>query len=184
MPDPARGSNRAYLALGSNIDPERNLAQAVRLLSRHGNVLAVSRVYQTAPIGDAAQPDYLNAAVLLETPIPLSELRGRVIPGIESALGRVRVPGNRYAPRTIDIDVALFNREIVDDAGCRIPDPDILTRPFLALTLAELDPDYVHQRDGRTLREIAASLPALPGTLRRRDDVALSTADWAEGRSV
>ncbi|MEX0703051.1 MAG: 2-amino-4-hydroxy-6-hydroxymethyldihydropteridine diphosphokinase [Planctomycetales bacterium] len=166
--------HRAYLALGSNIDPERNLVEALRLLSRHGNPLAVSRIYQTAPIGFANQPDYLNAAVLLETSATLAELREWIVPEVEAALGRVRMPGNPNAPRTIDVDVALFDREVIHAANCRVPDPDILTRPFVAIPLAELDPDYVHPEEERTLREIAASFQPSQAAMRLRPDVRLA----------
>lgn len=179
MADRAARTHRAFLALGSNIEPERNLVEAIRLLSGFGAALAVSRIYQTAPVGDPDQPDYLNAAVLLETPVSLSELRERIIPVIETALGRVRVPGNKFAPRTIDIDVALFDREVIETDACRIPDPDILDRAFLATTLAELDPDYVHPRNGRTLRDIAASFPLEVRAMRARNDVRIAWSDFA-----
>ncbi|MEX0718000.1 MAG: 2-amino-4-hydroxy-6-hydroxymethyldihydropteridine diphosphokinase [Planctomycetaceae bacterium] len=171
MPESAVHMHRAYLALGSNIEPEKNLVEAIRRLARSGTTLAVSRIYQTAPVGPPGQPDYLNAAVLLETPASLAEVRERIIPEIERALGRVRVPGNKHAPRTIDVDVALFDREVIDADDCRIPDPDILERPFLAITLAELDPEYVHPQDDRTLREIATSFPPESRAMRVRDDV-------------
>ena len=169
-----RRLNRAFLALGSNIDPRRNLSAACAELAGNGVILASSRVWQTVPVGFREQPPFLNAAVLLETPASARALRCDVIPVIESGLQRVRDPDNRNGPRTIDIDIALFNRDVIRVDGCRIPDPDILTRPYLALTLAELDAGYVHPETGATLAEIASTLSAESAQMRLCPDVVLS----------
>src|SRR5262245_37053189 len=102
-------SHRAYLLLGSNIDPERNLPAACRLLAAHGRIVAASKVWESEPADGSAQANYLNAAVLLETRHTADDLRRSVLPGIESGLGRVRDPHDKYAARTIDIDIALFD---------------------------------------------------------------------------
>lgn len=162
-----------FLSLGSNIEPEKNLPAAVRELERYGNVLAVSQVWQSAPVGFSAQADFLNGAVLLETMLSPAELRGIAIPDIEAKLHRVRDPNNKNAPRTIDIDIALYNRDVIEIDGRRIPDPDIRSRPFVAVPLAELDPDYVHPETGTTLREIAAGLEAAAGGMKLRNNVSL-----------
>lgn len=162
--------NRAYLALGSNIDPERNLPAAVKKLSCYGTIVAVSNVWESAPVGFAEQPNFLNAAVLLETTLSAHKLRNDAIATIEHELGRVRDPGNVNAPRTIDIDIALFNRDVLQVGRRHVPDPQILERDFLAKPLAELDPDYVHPEDGRTLADIARQITnAGPPMLIRRD---------------
>jgi len=101
-------ANRAYLSLGSNIEPERYLPAAVQRLARFGQIRAVSHVWQTQPVGLVDQPDFLNAAVLLETPLSAAALRQQVVARIEQDLGRART-GNKNAPRTIDIDIVLFN---------------------------------------------------------------------------
>jgi 2-amino-4-hydroxy-6-hydroxymethyldihydropteridine diphosphokinase len=167
--------HRAFLVLGSNIDPQRHLPAACRRLAAHGRIARVSRVWESPPADGSPQANYLNAAVLLETPLSAAELRRAALPEIENALGRVRDPHDRHAARTIDIDIALFDDAILEVAGARIPDPDLLTRPFVAVPLAELDPAYVHPQDGRTLAEIAAALegaaPLIP-----RDDVVLRDA--------
>lgn len=168
--------HRTYLLLGSNIDPEHNLPDACRRLAAHGRVVRTSQVWESAPADGSAQANYLNAAVLLETEHSAEDLRRTVLPEIESALGRVRNPHDKYAARTIDIDIALFDHEILNIDGARIPDPDIERRPFVAVPLAEVDPEYVHPETGRTLREAA---DALGGTasLRLRNDVRLTTTD-------
>lgn len=166
--------NRAFLALGSNIDPRRNLTAACAEIARSGVIRASSRVWQTEPIGFREQPPFLNAAVLLETSLSADELRCDVIPEIESGLQRVRDPDNRNGPRTIDIDIALFNQDVISVDGCRIPDPDILTRRYLAVTLAELDDGYVHPETGTTLSEIAGTLSSESAQMRVCPDVVLS----------
>ena len=147
--------HRAYLALGSNISPETNLPAAVERLADYGSVISVSTVWESRPVGDTDQANFLNAAVLLQTPLSAEELKRVAIAAIEQRLGRVRDPQNKNAARTIDIDIALFNQDVLSVGENRIPDPEILTRPFLAVPLAELDPEYVHPTDGRTLRTIA-----------------------------
>lgn len=171
--------NSAYLLLGSNIEPEHNLPAAVQLLAESGDVQRVSHVWESAPADGSDQPNYLNAAVLLRTRLGPGELRGSVISHVERRLGRRRDPANRFAARTIDIDVALFNNDVLEYDGGRIPDPDILTRPFVAVPLAELAPDHVHPEDGRTLGEIAAAFDQ--SGLIRRDDVRLLSRAHAPG---
>ncbi len=172
-------ANLAYLSLGSNIEPERNLPTAVGWLGRWGRVQAVSIVWESAPLGFADQPDFLqpnflNAAVLLETGLSAQALRQEAIASIETALGRVRT-SNKNAPRTIDIDIMLFNHDILQVGQRHIPSPEVLERPFVAIPLAEIAPDYVHPEIGQTLRHIAGRFDPKAAGLRRRDDVTLIT---------
>jgi 2-amino-4-hydroxy-6-hydroxymethyldihydropteridine diphosphokinase len=167
-----QGANLACLSLGSNIDPERNLPAAVTYLARFGQVRAVSTVWETLPVGFSDQPKFLNAAVLLETDLSAWALREEAIAGIETALGRVRTE-NKNAPRTIDIDVMLFNHDIIHLNRRRIPDPEVLERPFVAIPLAEIVPDYVHPETGQTLEEIAKQFDTTSSGMMRRDDVEL-----------
>jgi 2-amino-4-hydroxy-6-hydroxymethyldihydropteridine diphosphokinase len=172
MNDGREGShiNMAYLSLGSNIAPERNLPAAVRRLGKFGRVAAVSAVWESSPVGDTDQPDYLNAALLLETPLSARELRETAIAAVEAALGRVRTD-NKNAPRTIDIDIMLFNRDILRVGSRRIPDPEVLERPFVAIPLAEIAPVYVHPETGEELRKIAQRFNPAQFGMRRRGDV-------------
>ena len=80
--------NQAFLALGSNICPEKNLPQSVRLLEESGRIIRRSSVWQSKPVGDMDQADFLNAAVLLETELAASEICLELIPQIESDLNR------------------------------------------------------------------------------------------------
>lgn len=164
--------NLAYLSIGSNIEPEKNLPAAVQALARFGTVRAVSSVWETAPVGFRDQPNFLNAAVILETELSAAEVRAVVCRSIEQALHRVRTE-NPNAPRTIDVDLSLFNHEVLALADKQIPDPDILTHAFVAVPLAEIAPAYRHPLTGQTLREIAQQLQRASEGIAKRDDVAL-----------
>ncbi|MBC7814739.1 MAG: 2-amino-4-hydroxy-6-hydroxymethyldihydropteridine diphosphokinase, partial [Burkholderiales bacterium] len=150
-------------SLGSNIEPERNLARAVDLLRERTNVLAVSSAYQTAPQGFTEQADFLNMAVALTTTLDAVGLKREVLDAIERELKRVRDPNNKNAPRTIDLDISLWGSAVFEYGAkpYRIPDADIVRFAHVAVPLAELAPELVHPSDGRTLREIADSLSAI-----------------------
>ncbi len=165
--------NRAYISLGSNISPERNLPEAVRRLAGHCRLLAVSPVYETQPVGMTEQPSFLNAAVLVETDLGASDLKSRVLLAIERELGRVRT-ADKNSPRTIDLDISLFNNETLELGQRRIPDPEILDFAHIARPLADLAPEYLHPETGHSLRDIAEGLPG--GGLVLRPDVVL----WPE----
>ncbi len=152
-----------FVTLGSNVEPEANLSAAVHLLSSRLTVLGVSRLYETAAVGSTGrrtrQADYLNAALLLETELTPAVLKFDVLRELELELGRVRT-ADKFGPRTIDLDIALYGDLVVSDVagGIIIPDPDITEHPHVAMPLADLAPRFVHPTDGRTLAVIAASL--------------------------
>jgi 2-amino-4-hydroxy-6-hydroxymethyldihydropteridine diphosphokinase len=163
----------AYLSLGSNLDKEHNLPAAVGLLAAHGRVLAVSSVYETAPIGNPDDPSFFNAAVALETALQPAELKQQVLARIEQQLGRLR-SADPNAPRTIDVDISLFDDAILDLGKRHIPDPEIVRFPHIAVPLADLAPDFRHPETGETLAQIADRVTAAAGQpLRRRGDISL-----------
>ena len=129
---------------------------ALARLKDAGSIVAVSRAFQSAASGPAGQPDFVNAAVLLETELTPETLRAR-LRHIEAELGRVRV-ADRYAPRSIDLDLVLYDRVVMDTAELTLPDPDLLVRPYLAATVAELDPSAVHPVTREPLADVAARL--------------------------
>ena len=147
----------AFVALGSNIAPDANLPAAVRLLAARCTLLARSPVYRTPPQGFTDQPDFYNMAVKIETALSPAAFKQTVLADIERALGRVRDPHNKNAPRTIDLDIALWGGQALTygDRPWRVPDPDILRFAHLAVPLADLAPDYVHPETGTTLAQIA-----------------------------
>ncbi|MBN2086650.1 MAG: 2-amino-4-hydroxy-6-hydroxymethyldihydropteridine diphosphokinase [Anaerolineales bacterium] len=160
----------AWLLLGSNIHPEKNLSRAVNLLARKTALLGVSPVWQSPPADGSDQPDYLNAAVRIRTALNPEELLAQVIAPIERELGRER-SADKFAPRTIDIDLALYDDRIGGYSGKQLPHPDILTRAHAALPLAGLSPDALHPVTGERLEAIAARLRH-PG-IRLREDLTL-----------
>jgi dihydroneopterin aldolase/2-amino-4-hydroxy-6-hydroxymethyldihydropteridine diphosphokinase len=153
-----------YVSLGANIEPEHNLAQAVRWLRQKCHVLALSSVYRTPPQGFSDQPDFLNMAVQLTTLLTPITLKQTVLDWIEGQLGRQRDPTNKNAPRTIDLDISLWGDAVFEygDKPWRVPDKDILHFAHVAVPLAELAPAYLHPIEGVTLAVIAARFAAQP----------------------
>jgi 2-amino-4-hydroxy-6-hydroxymethyldihydropteridine diphosphokinase len=147
----------ACVALGSNIEPERNIAGALMRLRAKVDLRALSTFYRTAPLGSPGAPPFVNGAARIETGLSARELKLGVLRGIEKALGRVR-GGDRNAPRTIDLDLVWFGGQVIAEPDLVVPDPDILTRAFIALPLAELMPGLVLP-GGVPLEEIAGALP-------------------------
>jgi 2-amino-4-hydroxy-6-hydroxymethyldihydropteridine diphosphokinase len=150
--------NRIFVLLGSNIEKEKNLPAAARLLTECCQVTAFSQVYETAPVGLREQPHFLNAAALVETELSALVFRDKILSRIERELGRVRT-SDKNAPRTIDADIILFDQAVFDlDTDHHIPDPDFLKFPHVAIPVAELAPDMLHPESGEPLSKIAARL--------------------------
>lgn len=141
----------AYLALGSNLgDRLAHLTAAVQALAGIGR-LVCSAVYETRPEGGAAQPDYLNAVVRIETRCSPRELLDACL-AIERGQGRVRPAGVAKAARSLDIDVLLCDEQIVDEPGLMVPHPRLTMRPFVRIPLAEVAlPDLRHPITGELL---------------------------------
>ena len=147
-----------YVAIGSNIEPEKNLQAAVDLLRARCDVLAVSSVYQSPPYGFADQPDFLDMAVKLTTTLSPEEFKTMLLE-IERQLGRDRVSQvHKFGPRTVDLDILLWGDSAFSYGGkpWRVPDSDIVKYAAVAIPLEELAPDYVHPEEKVTLKEIAA----------------------------
>lgn len=149
---------RVFVSLGSNIDPRGNLQEAVARLKSRCAVRAVSPVYESRSVGSTPSPNFLNAAVLLETDQSAEELR-ELLREIEAEMERVRT-SDKNAARTIDLDIVLFGDQVVYSAGKRIPPHELLIHAHVAGPVADLAPDVCHPEDGRTLREIADLLPS------------------------
>jgi 2-amino-4-hydroxy-6-hydroxymethyldihydropteridine diphosphokinase len=154
--------NNVYLILGSNIDKERNLPTAVSLLRQMVEVVAVSSVYETVAVGLKEQANFWNTAVHIQTPLSASELKTQVLATIEQQLKRVR-QADKNAPRTIDLDIVLFNSDIFDyDGGDgrfrHIPDPDLRKFAHIAFPIAELAPNMLHPETAESLQSIAQRL--------------------------
>lgn len=163
--------NRAVVLLGSNIDSRANLCRAVRKLAEAVRVAALSPVYESEPVGYAAQDCFLNAAALIETEESVKGLK-EILGRIEKELGRIRT-ANKNAPRTIDLDIVLYNDMVGNVEGRHIPDPDLLHYPHIARPVADILPDFRHPELGIPLREIAEQLPQ--GRLWLRSDIDLTS---------
>lgn len=152
------------ISLGSNIAKEDNFPKAIAALCHQPaiTVVAISPIYETAPVGDSSiqapspQPTFYNAAAWIKTELAPAALR-ETLRAIETRLGRVRT-ADKYAPRPIDLDIAFYGGCSLALNGKTIPDPDIVHFPHLALPLADIAPQWVHPENGLTLRQIAANL--------------------------
>jgi 2-amino-4-hydroxy-6-hydroxymethyldihydropteridine diphosphokinase len=135
---------RAYVGLGANLDDRRGaLERAVELLRADPEieVLAVSMLRETDPVGYEDQPRFLNGVAELETPLPARALLDRLL-AIERMLGRTR-EGPVGGPRTIDLDLLLYGEETIDESGLQVPHPRLHERRFALEPLAELAPAVV-----------------------------------------
>jgi 2-amino-4-hydroxy-6-hydroxymethyldihydropteridine diphosphokinase len=153
----SNNTSTVYISLGSNIDPETNLKRAIQLIGQRCTVLAVSHAYRTPPQGFADQADFLNLAVKVTTELDANTLKHAVLDWIERELKRLRDPNNKNAPRTIDLDISLWNTDVFDygEKPWHVPDKDILRFAHVALPLAEIAPDYVHPTEHVALKMIA-----------------------------
>ena len=149
---------RAFVGVGSNVDPAENVERAIYLLSATAKVRGISTVYLTEAVGRPGQPPYYNCVVELETEVMPAELKQQVLRRIEKELGRIR-SNDRYAARTIDLDLILYDQLVTTTGDLTLPDPDIVRRPFLAIPLQELAPDLKLPGSDLRINEIAAALP-------------------------
>jgi 2-amino-4-hydroxy-6-hydroxymethyldihydropteridine diphosphokinase len=155
------------VSLGSNLEPERHLPRAVAALAERLPLLRVSSAWATAAVGPRPQPPFLNAAVLLRSADP-QRLKREVLRPVEALLGRVRT-GDRFAPRTIDLDLVLHGDAGPSPSGLGLPDPDLVREVHLAVPAAEVLPDWRHPATGEPLSVIAERLlAALPAAARPR----------------
>lgn len=147
----------AYIGLGANLgDREATLRRAIALLSAETEVevVAVSTLRETDPVGIIEQPRFLNGAVAAETTLGPQALLETLL-RIERELGRVR--SERWGPRTLDLDLLVYGDEIVDEPGLRVPHPRVHERRFALEPLAELDPALVVPERG-VVSELLAAL--------------------------
>ena len=141
-------AHRAFLSLGSNIEPQMNLVRALELLKNAGKLEQVSTVWESESVG-AEGPNYLNACALFITPLSQRDLKKQVLLPIEQTLGRQRTE-NRFAPRTIDIDIVLFDNQPGDEKYWE--------QAFVVVPLAEIHPDYLNPIMHEPISKTAARL--------------------------
>lgn len=148
---------RAYVGLGSNLGQrEETLRHAVVLLGqvREIEVIAVSELRETDPVGVVDQPRFVNGAVAIETTLSPRALLDTLL-SVERELGRVRGE-ERWGPRTVDLDLLVYGDEIVHEPGLSVPHPRLHERRFALEPLAELDPELDIPGYGRVSEALAA----------------------------
>jgi 2-amino-4-hydroxy-6-hydroxymethyldihydropteridine diphosphokinase len=168
-------SVEAFIAVGSNIEPLRNVPAALDMLLEDVRVTGVSTMYRTAPLGRPEQPAFVNGVWRVETALDARKLKFTVLRGIEARLGRVRTE-DAFAARPIDLDIALFGGAVIDEPDLVVPDPDVRERAFLAVPLVELAPELrlpgsgVRLADEPVCRDVGGlePLPELTDQLRKR----------------
>jgi len=147
----------AFISVGSNINPAENVRNAIRLLSNEEHILGISIVYRTQPEEGLKQPAYYNCVVEIETETPPEELKYKVLRKIEKDLGRKR-SRDKYASRTIDLDLILYDDLVLKNDDFILPDPQIASHPYLAIPLCELNPELALPGSGLCIKELASSL--------------------------
>ena len=150
----------AYIAIGSNLaSPLEQVNAALKALGDipESHILTVSSFYRTPPLGPQDQPDYLNAAVALETSLAPEELLNHT-QRIELQQGRVR-KAERWGPRTLDLDIMLFGNEVINTERLTVPHYDMKNRGFMLWPLFEIAPD-LRFPDGLALRAVLDNLGA------------------------
>ena len=152
---------RACIGLGANLgDAPRVLRQALSALDGlpHTSLVVGSRLYRTLAWGRADQPDFVNAAALIDTDLAPEPLLDALL-RLEQHFGRVRLPGERWGPRTLDLDLLLYADERIDTSRLQVPHPYLHQRAFALAPLAEIAPEAIIPGYG-TVKSVLAGIDA------------------------
>jgi 2-amino-4-hydroxy-6-hydroxymethyldihydropteridine diphosphokinase len=158
----------AYIGMGGNLaswagSPEATLAAAVLRFDALGRVTHRSSLYSTEPVGFAKQPRFINAVIALETELEAQELLKSLL-AIEQEFGRDRSAGFTNGPRTLDLDILLFDDLQIAEAGLEIPHPRMAERAFVLIPLNEIAPHMVDPESGQTISQLLESLQKKSGS--------------------
>mgnify|MGYP001812843641 CR=1 FL=1 len=156
------GRRRCWISVGSNVDRERSIRGAVTDLRRRFGEPVLSPVYETEAVGFEGDAFY-NLVVGIETDLPVATIN-QILGDIEDAHGRVRGP-NRFAPRTLDLDLLTWGDAAGTIDGCELPRDEILKYAFVLAPLADVAPDERHPVAGRTYTELWARMKTDAGRL-------------------
>jgi len=150
----ATAPTRAFVAGGSNVEPERHIGLAARLLVAAFPGIRFSSCYRNRAVGFEG-PEFLNFVAEIPTRLDVRALLAE-LHRIEAACGRAR-DAPKWAPRSMDLDILLYGQRIEAQAGLTLPRPDLLTKPYMLGPMAELAPEVRHPRLGRTMGELWAA---------------------------
>jgi len=153
---------KVFVGLGSNLgEREAMIRDALAELGRlpQTTLTRASSLYDTEPVGDVDQPNFLNAVAQLDTALTARQLLWN-LHLIEQRLGRVRT--QKWGPRTIDLDLLLYGTLVLDEPDLQVPHPELAKRSFVLVPLVELDPLLVHPVSGETLVALLAKLDTRP----------------------
>ena len=157
---------KVFVGLGSNLgEREAMIRLALEALSRlpGTHLVKASSLYDTEPVGEVDQPNFLNAVAQLDTELTARQLLWNLLL-IEKRLGRVRT--QRWGPRTIDLDLLLHGSLVLDEPELTVPHPELTARSFVLVPLVELDPLLVHPVTGETLLHHLSRLNTRPPVKR------------------
>jgi 2-amino-4-hydroxy-6-hydroxymethyldihydropteridine diphosphokinase len=155
---------RVFVAAGSNVEPERNLALAFAELQRAFPDARISPAYRNRAVGFEGE-DFINAVASFTTELPVAELVAR-LRRIESLCGRPR-QAPKWAPRSMDLDILLYGDLVCDEPRLRLPRPDLLKRAYMLGPLADVAPDVLHPTAGKTIAELWAGFDRAAHPLER-----------------
>jgi len=151
--------SEAFVGVGSNVDPEKNILSALPELGARVKVLDASRFYRNPALSPDRRklPPFVNGVLKIRTGLNPFDLKYGVLRGIEGKVQRKRT-GDRYRPRTLDLDLLVYEGLEVDAEGLALPDPDISMQPFWAVPLAELTPDFHPPGVSLSMQELVRTL--------------------------
>jgi 2-amino-4-hydroxy-6-hydroxymethyldihydropteridine diphosphokinase len=151
--------HRAFIGIGSNLgDRKANVFEVIDRVQGipTTRLLKQSSLYESEPLGDS-KTWFVNAVIEILTECSAEDLLKRLL-GIETAMGRKRVAGKRWGSRVIDLDILLFNSEIISKRNLKIPHPELQNRRFVLLPLSELAPQLIHPKLGVSISKLQSAL--------------------------
>ena len=145
---------KAYIGIGSNIQPERSILMALERLRQNLDIVAISPFYRTKAVGTAlGQDDFINGMIEVRTALSARQLKFNVLREVEFELGRLKeMP--KHSPRNMDLDLVLFGNEKIESLN--VPEPEILERPYVYVPLLDIAPDIIIPGQTETLSHLIA----------------------------